>query len=275
METPNSSASSTARDDWFTVAAIAALAYISAAMAHEVLGHGVAFHIAGGREGVFTTTRLITRQDIGRFGSRLFDLGGPAGDLFIAALAYALQRILRKAAPHLRLFLILSLGFNLFWATGYLVFSGVLGRGDWMALVYRPYLEWPLRIVFIVVGALAYRASIRLVARELHWLTDPSPENSARIRSLILVSYLVGGIVGTLGPIYDPRGALEMLNSGALSSFGAAFGFLSAVPLFRRSSGGDAHSGPIDRSLAWLCAAGAAILYFVGILGPGIRFSWW
>ena len=256
--------------------AIATLAYISAAIAHEVFGHGVAFYLAGGRQGIFTTTRLITDQQIGRFGGRVFDLGGPVGNLLVALVAWTLLRVLGKAGPALRLFLILSTGFNLLWTTGYMLFSGVLGRGDWMALAFRPYLEWPVRLALVAGGFLAYRETIRLIASELHWLGEPSAENVARLKQLLWWSYLAGGIAGTLGPLLDPRGAMEMLNSGALSSFAAALGFLRTIPLYRVSAAVEhGNAEPVRFDLAWVCAAGAALLYFVGILGPGVKFSWW
>ncbi len=110
MGAPLQDASTRSRDDLWAVVAIATLAYISAAIAHEVFGHGVAFYLAGGRQGIFTTTRLITDQQIGRFGGRVFDLGGPIGNLLVALVAWTLLRVLGKAGPALRLFLILSTG---------------------------------------------------------------------------------------------------------------------------------------------------------------------
>ncbi len=162
--------------------------------------------------------------------------------------------------------------FSLFWALGYLIFSGVLGRGDWMAMVEGTKYLWPGRIVFVVAGIALYRASIRLAAKELRWIIPVHGANAkSRAARLIWISYLFGGLIACAGPILDPRGRFEILNSGALSSFGAAIGMLFVANIFFRLP--EEHTPAdeaITRGLPWILAAAAGAIYYVGILGPGI-----
>jgi cytochrome b561 len=64
---------------------------------------------------------------------------------------------------------------------------------------------------------------------------------------------------------------MEILRSGALSSFGAAVGLLIVARIVSRSSETPPlPDQPVSRHLAWILAAAAACLYYVTILGPGI-----
>ncbi len=93
-------------DDPWTVGAIIVLAFVLADVAHEVIGHGIGFLVAGGKSCILTTTRLIAdHQLLGDFRSRIFDLGGPLGNLAFAGLAWLAQRLLKRPAPGLRLLL--------------------------------------------------------------------------------------------------------------------------------------------------------------------------
>jgi hypothetical protein len=112
---PSVPRSATEGDDLITVAAIGVLAFISTDIAHEVVGHGIGLLIAGGRSGILTTTRLIYESHLPNPNWRIFDIGGPAGNLIWAGVCFLAQRLIRRAAPRLRLFLWTSMSFSLFW----------------------------------------------------------------------------------------------------------------------------------------------------------------
>ena len=263
----------TPSDDLLTVAAIAMLAFIFADVAHEGLGHGLGFYFAGGKSSLLTTTRLIVWTTLPDPQWRVFDLGGPAGNMAAALLARLGLRLFRTRPVHLRFFLWLVMAFSLFWAFGYLIFCGVTGRGDWMALIDGSRFLTVGRVLFVVLGIVLYRLSIRLLVNELLWIVPRHSINAkARVARLIPLSYLFGGLIACSGAILDPRGAIEVLRSGALSSFGAAVGLLAVPVIFARSPEklADPAEAPITRHLAWILAAAAASIYYIWILGPGI-----
>ena len=258
--------------DRWTVAAIAVLAYIVANVAHESIGHGAGLLLAGGRSGILTTTRLIVPRPVSAHYWRIFDLGGPAGNLVCAGLAWLGLRKTPSVRPALRLFLWLTMCFSLYWAFGYLLFCGVTGRGDWMALL--PVGFWPGRIVFAMIGFALYRATNRVAARKLSWIVGDA--SRGQVRRLMDVAWLAGGIIATAGAAFDPRGAMEMLNSGALSSFAAAVGLLQIPGLVARipADAKTPSKGPftLARSTGWIAAAVTASILFIAVLGRGI--SW-
>jgi hypothetical protein len=178
----------------------------------------------------------------------------------------------RGRAPRLQLFLWLVMAFSLFWAFGYLIFCGFVGRGDYMALVEGTKYVWPRRLLFVVAGVLLYRVSIGLAAREMRWIVPVhGTDVGARLTRLVRICYISGGLIACGGAVLDPRGPLEILKSGALSSFGAAVGLLCVTNRFLRLaekySPTDAF---IPRDWPWIVAAAAGTIYYTAILGPGI-----
>lgn len=259
-------------DDTLTVVSIAALAFIVADLAHEGVGHGFGFYFAGGHSCMLTTTRLIEWVQLPDPKWRIFDLGGPAGNLIFALLGWLGLRRFRARPVHLRLFFWLLMAFSLFWAFGYLIFSGVTGQGDWMALIQVTRFLIPGRILFFIAGIFLYRLSVRLVARELRSILPVhSAITKARLSRLIWLSYLSGGLIACAGAVLDPRGPIEILKSGALTGFGTAIGLFYVARIFSRTPDQQpVPDAPVFRHLAWILAASAASLYFIAILGPGI-----
>ncbi len=256
-------------DDTLTVISIAALAFVVADLAHEGVGHGFGFYFAGGHSCMLTTTRLVEWVTLPDPQWRIFDLGGPFGNLLFALLAWTALRFLRKRPVQLRFFLWLVMAFSLFWAFGYLIYCGATGRGDWMALLTGTKFVTFGRILFVIFGIVLYPLSIRLLAKELPSIV--ATHTRARVSRLIWLSYISGGVIACAGAALDPRGAMEILRSGALSSFGAAVGLLLVARTFSSSPGTQPLTDqPVSRHLAWILFASAACLYYVAILGPGI-----
>jgi hypothetical protein len=265
-----------AHDDVWTVGAIAVLAFICADIAHEVIGHGVGFLLAGGRSGLLTTTRLISLDPpLNDLPGRVFDLGGPAGNLACAGLSWRALRMRRQVGPDVRLLLWLAMAFSLFWGFGYLVSCGVLGHGDWVALIRGSSPPWLWRTILAVIGLVLYRRAMTLVASELHRVVPASDAHRRRrLHALILTSYVAGGLIACAGAVLDPRGRAEVWNSGALTGFGSALGLFGALRLGARSADTPGSSGDVvGRNRGWILAAAVASAFYILILGPGVQVS--
>ena len=262
-------------DNRITVSSIAVLAYIVTNVAHEGAGHALGFYLAGGKSAMLTTTRLIEWVTLPDPQWRIFDLGGLAGNLACAFLAWLIQRFVRKRPVQLRFFLWLVMAFSLFWAFGYMVLSGITGNGDWMALIYGSNLRWLGQATLVLSGFFLYRWSIRWVTGEVCFVIPFSDaETRSRILRLIWISYVSAGLIACAGAILDPRGTMEVLRSGAMSSFAAFIGLLYIPRNFTRLFSSpilpNVVEKPISWDLPWILAAAAGAIYFIGILGPGI-----
>ncbi len=261
-------------DDLITVAAIGIVAFISTDIAHEVAGHGIGLLIAGGRSGIFTTTRLIHEPPLPAPGWRIFDIGGPAGNLIWAGACLLAQRRMSPAAPALRLFLWATMSFSLLWEFGYLMKCGLTGQGDAIALVsgLKPAGLW--QALLFAIGLLWYVRSLSFINAELHFVVS-AKEAGWRTRLVKLLRTLcgAGGLIACAGPVFDPRGRMEILNSGVLTSFASWVGLVrlpSRFPGYPDKT--NANSGSVGRSLPLILLAVVASVCYVTILGPGI--SW-
>jgi hypothetical protein len=263
------------QDNLATVAAIGVLAFIATDIAHEVVGHGIGLLLAGGRAGTLTTTKLIYPAQLPAPLWRIFDLGGPIGNLIWAALCLVLQRLIRGAAPGLRLFLWAGAMFALFWEFGYLIKCGLSGEGDAMALIegLKPAGVW--RAILFLAGLFLYRGAIRFLAADFHFVVRAAETKwQPRLRRILWTLYLAGGAAACAGAMLDPRGAGEILRSGAASSFVACLG-LGLVPKFfplypdKSATSRDL----VPRNISLVILATVAFLLFIFVLGPGIHLS--
>jgi hypothetical protein len=264
-----------AKDDVISVASIGILAFISTDLAHEVFGHLIGLLIAGGRSGVFTTTRLIYQTQLPDPNWRIFDIGGPAGNLIWASVCYFTQRLIRQTVPTLRLFLWTTMSFSLFWEFGYLIKCGATGHGDYMAFIEGLTPVWLWRTLILALGLMLYRAAISATSSELHFvLSAKARQWRSRIVFLLVTLCSAGGLTACAGAIFDPRGWMEMLYSGATSSFAAWVGLLALPALFPRYPDKDTVVfGPVRRSLPLILLAVVSFVWFVAVLGAGIPFS--
>ena len=259
-------------DDLITVAAIGILAFISTDIAHEVAGHGIGLLIAGGRSGILTTTRLIHEPPLPAPGWRIFDIGGPAGNLIWAGACLLAQRRMSRAAPALRLFLWATMSFSLLWEFGYLMKCGLTGQGDAIALVsgLKPAGLW--QALLFAIGLLLYVRTLSFVSAELHFVVSTKEVRwRTRLVNLLTALCCAGGLIACAGPLFDPRGRMEILNSGVLTSFASWVGLVRLPSRFPADPDKThATSGPVSRSLPFIVCAVAASVFYVSVLGPGI-----
>jgi hypothetical protein len=168
------------------------------------------------------------------------------------------------------------MSFSLLWEFGYLIKCGLTGQGDAMALTNGLTLGWLWRGLMFVVGVVLYRWALRLISSELHFVLSANVGQwRSRLARLLTTLCGAGGLIACAGPIFDPRGRLEMLNSGALSSFASWVGLLAVPSLFPLYADKDLIAvGPVGRSIPLILLAAVASVLFVAVLGPGIPFSW-
>jgi hypothetical protein len=145
------------------------------------------------------------------------------------------------------------------------MFCGVFGHGDWSALIRAVPHQWVWRAVFVVFGLLLYRTSMNSLTSELRWIYSP-----ARASHALLISYVAGGIIACAGASLDPRGAYAVYHDAALSSFGSSIGILAIARQLPKPAI-DFIAAPMNRRVPWLIAALLASLFYILVLGPGIK----
>jgi len=167
---------------------------------------------------------------------------------------------------------------NLFTATGYFLFSGIGGIGDWAAFIEGLGPQWLWRIGLTIFGATTYLLAARISLFELRPLIGSDKEQRyQRAIRLSRIPYFAGGILMCIAGALNPKGMILILISAAASTFGGTSGLLWTTDWLNRGtlipSGPPAEPMPIHRSWPLIVAAGAIAIAFIGVLGPSVRLA--
>lgn len=258
------------RSDAVTVASIAALAYMLGNILHEGLGHGGACLLSGGRPLALSSVDFECSAD-----TRLVMAGGTLVNLLAGGLFFVLGRLVSREHPRLRFFLWLAMAVNLFAGTGYFLFSGIGGIGDWSDFIggLGPQLPW--RIGLTLLGVLSYGAVAWVNLMELRPFIGSDQQRYSRAAGMLTVAYFTGGILMCIAGAFNPRGAILILISAAASTFGGSSGLLWATQWLKSQSmvplGSVERPIMIQRSWVWTVLAAVTTIVFLVVLGPGIR----
>ena len=266
------------RHDLATVVAVAIVAYAVADVLHEGLGHGGACLLVGGRSLVQSTVHFdCDTHLLGSWAERVVAAGGTIVNLAAGTLMLGLLRRLRHAVSgEVAWLLWLSMTVNLLSGTGYFLFSGVGGIGDWADFTRGLGPAWVTRIALSLLGAVTYWRAVRLAVRELAPFV--AGVGAARVRTanrLTVPAYLAGGVLSCVAGLLNPVGMVLVAISAAAASFGGTSG-LAWMPQLLHSDRPGAVLGEaisVRRSLVWIGAAAVTAAVFILVLGPGVRFA--
>ena len=259
-------------DDRWTLAAFGVLAYMISNVLHEGLGHGGVAWLSGARHITVTSTYM----DAG-FDTRWILAAGTLVNLVFGVLGLAMLRGMRRADVSLRLFLWSFTAFNLLLGTGYFLFSGIGGIGDWAEWMKGLSPVWAWRVGFALLGAASYFGAALLLARELVQIVGTNETrgpNETRIRRMTWTIYFAGGLTACLAGVWNPMGWKLVLISAAASSFGGASGLLW-IPSVASRCNKDTVSvtNTIPRLQGVLIATAVLLALYVCFLGWGVRLG--
>ncbi len=246
----------------FTLLAVAVTAFFVADVAHEGLGHGGMCLASGGR-----MLSLSTTYEACSIRSRAIDGAGPGMGLVVALVAWMWLRLAPPRSQNLRAFLCLLFAFTAFWNVGYLIYSGLLDRGDLKFVVagLEPAIAW--RVVLVVFGVIFYAAAMRVVGASL--ARNFSDGDGWRPQNFALIALLGASVLAAAGGVFDPRGPGIILSDALPSALGSAGLVWVGFVLHRRLP---ALRIATPTSPAWIVAGLVCATFFVAVLGPGLRF---
>lgn len=268
---------STVHSDLLTVMSIAALAYLLATALHEHLGHGVSCLSLGGHlkelGAFYVSCDYAGMSDLN---IRLVALAGPLVSFILGLVAFAALRSARGASPYMRFFLWLLGGIGLMTATGYLLFSGISGLGDFGTsrdgMLYQSTPEWLWRAVLTLLGIAGYAWSIRNMLSSMEDLIGGSgPDRVRRAQRLALTAYLTGAVVSILIGLLNPQGIFILLASAAAASLGGTSALAWSMTLLKRDRQTTEPPLSLTRQWGWIMAGLLFTLIYGLLLGPTIR----
>jgi hypothetical protein len=263
-----------------TVASIGVFAFGLEAVVHEVLGHGVVCWLTGGKVLLISSTAMQTASS-----SRLVPAAGPIANIIFGVAALALYRTIasrertREEANQIgptRLFFYFFGFANLFLATGYVLYSGLIRFGDFAAVIggLRP--AWLYRTVLVVAGGIGYRYAIVLAARYLRLMAS-APMTLGDARRIVYAGCAAGGGLFFLASVFNPISPTLILYDGLSGAVGMTLGFFLTLTDLRQTTtrpADDAESSiSIPFSLPLTIAAAIFAIAYLFTMGHGIRIS--
>jgi len=244
-----------------TIISMAVLASAAATLLHEGVGHGVAAWLRGDVPTELTSNHLSTLTP-----DRWVSAGGTLVNLFVGALSLLAARAAAGRA-NLRYFLWILAALNLLPGAGYFLFSGIIGIGDWQAVIDGLPHQGLLRTGMTVFGALLYVFVVRILAIEVR----PFCPRRSTYNALGRLPYFAACLFSCAAGALDPLGLKLFFISTVPAAFGGSSGlmwadsFLPAEPPERTLL--------VSRQPAWWIAAVVLGVAYIVILGRGIQFA--
>lgn len=254
------------KDGVATTVAIGVLAYVLAAVVHELVGHGSMCVALGGH--AVSVSSLFLDCDIRR---PLIAVGSPGANIITGlsatAVAYALRN--SRSHRHMQVFSWILGAYSLFFATGYALFSAVTGLGDWAFLLGPEGPTLTLRLFLGVFGSIAILATFRLL-RVAAWGGIPISAAIGWYRMVII--YVGATLVAFAGAALDPAGIQAVIRLPPAAPF-AGLGLLWLGHTRGRTVEAPLGATPLPGHRVWLAAGLAAATLFIGLLGPGVHLN--
>ncbi|HLH05128.1 MAG TPA: hypothetical protein VKX25_20335 [Bryobacteraceae bacterium] len=251
----------TERHSKATIISMAVLASALATFLHEAVGHGVTAWLRGDVPTELTSNHLSTLHP-----DKWVEAGGTIVNLFLGAVSIVLSGD-RGLSANRRYFLWLFAAFSLLAGSGYFLFSGIIGVGDWRAVIEG----WPhpvaIRITMSIIGGGLYFLTVRLLAIAVR----PFCPTRSAYNVVGRLPYLAACLFSCAAGALDPLGLKLFFLSTVPAAFGGHSGLLWADSLMPKQC--KEQPLTVERAPAWWIAAIVLGLAYILVLGRGIHFA--
>lgn len=273
----------TTSQDLLTIAAVALMVYALSSVIHEGLGHGGACIAVGGVPRLLSSMEFRCDVDgLAPAAGRIVAAAGAIVQIVLGLAVYKTYQVLVRrpfspASGVWRFSLWLFVAVNLMQGTGYFLFSGVGGVGDWSEVTagLQPAIAW--RALLAIGGfALYWFTTLSLFEDLSPFLGALSPQRYRRAVTLGVIPYVVGAVLSLGAGLRNPAGVALIAISGAAASLGGTSGLAWGPQLLRgRAAPADTPAEPVSITRSWpVIALGVVVAaVFVAVLGPGVHFQ--
>lgn len=242
-----------------TIISMAVVSMGLAALFHEGLGHAVTAWLRGDVVTQLTSNHLSDKQP-----DRLVEAGGTIVNLLTGTIALVLSF---RARANLRYLLCIFAAVSLLDGAGYFLYSGIIGVGDWAAVVAGMPYQPAIRTIMSISGAGLYYLCVRLTAISLHPFVATRSEYNVVGR----LPYLAACIFYCIAGAFDPLGVKLLFLSTIPAAFGGLSGLLWADGLLPKAV--PAKPISVESAPVWWWTAAIFGVAFVVVLGRGINFT--
>ena len=263
------------KPDLLTLIALSAFSAILATALHEHGGHALACFTQGGKLlelGAFYID--CQYESVTSLGYRLVAFAGPFAS-FLAGVIVMFFFNRTNKNTQMKFFLWHFATVNLMIATGYFMFSGIIGIGDFgldqYGVFYQVQPEWLVRVSLTVVGMAAYFGVVVYSMRKMDtFIGGAGQERVNRAQMLSLIAWISGGVAAVLIGFLNPHGIIIVLISSVASCVGGTSGLAWMMQMLNRKK--DTGDAPfvLERSWEWIGISAAFLVLYAIVLGPTI-----
>ena len=264
----------TVSSDYYTVIAIAVIAYAGLYVCHEIVGHCGTAALLGPRCKQLSTTNIPLIKEITEIPAWKYNIilvAGSAANWTAGLVCFGLLRALRTARPGLRYFLWLSMCVNLFLPSSYMAAAPIIEYGDSYYLVSNLPGQFIWRGALVAAGGVLCWLSYRLCRAELRRLLGAGGRTARSIAwGLVVPAYVAGGVVVVTSGLFSQLEFQWAQRQAAGGTFGL-MAWLLLLPLgIPEAPTPTGHPFVVPRSVGWVVAGALIGLTFVFVLGPGV-----
>jgi len=264
------------KTDLLTIGAVSAFSLILAILVHEHGGHALACAAQGGRLlelGAFYVD--CEYASVSELGYRFIAFAGPLASFLAGLVGILLFDRSSRLRAQQKFFFWHFATVNWMIAAGYLIFSGMLGIGDFgfdqNGVFYQAQPEWLVRAGLTVLGLAAYIGVVLLSVRKMDsFIGGETQERIARAQTLSFTAWVAGGIAAVLIGLLNPHGIVLVLVSSLASCVGGTSGLAWMMQLMKSKTVTGESPFIVERNRAWIVGSGIFLLIYAILLGPTI-----
>ncbi len=264
--------------DYPTLIMISILAYVITTAFHEYLGHAVACILLGGNLSELNAFYIDCQYGtISDYSIRFISVAGPLSSFVTGIVSFILLKRLRRLSSNAVYFFWLLGTISLLTATGYLLFSGITGLGDFGftrdGALFQMTPTWFWRVLLTIFGLTGYGST---VAYALHIfnkiLGGENYKRRIRAKTVTLVSYLSGCIMAVLIGLLNPQGLFIILFSSLASTAGGTSALIWMMRFLKDDLATTRPLLNIKRDYRWIGISFVMLLIFAFVFGPSQYF---
>lgn len=260
--------------DIITIIAISGIAWVILIISHEVVGHGGAAYINGGRLAYFDSMFAKFVEPEGGFSFWQSKFNTAAGSLLnilmMGTACFWFVKLINKKT---------WLGFGLWVFVLYAAFQGgcyiafsqfIYKTMDWHKILIglKPQLLWGIMLLVVGSGIISWGFYF---GRKTHYIFL-NPNQSLKIQKIkiLIVPWLTASVIATAAAVYVPSDNRWLMIMGG---FGNSFNFLIfmvILSLIPSNVEYASRSASFDRNIPLIIGGVVAILLYVFVFGSGI-----
>ncbi len=261
--------------DIITIFMISTIVWVLKAVIHELLGHGVAVILSGGKIISISTMWCHHTEITSLWGNKLVIAAGSLANLIFGFFALLLLRKETIKKPNTIFFLWLFMTINIFHSGSYMIGWFIGPTLDWANFIKALEPLWFWKVIVTTFGIIIVLLGFHLATKHWHqFIGKDKKTQKSRITKITFIPWLTCILMSLSGLILYETDQLYMMIMGAIGTSGWFLIWMLLLRFwpFNKKIVKETKFLPINRSYAWMSMGLISLVFFIFIMGRGISF---